>query len=226
VGPVLPYALAGGAAGTTSAPRSPSRILDAFERYAPGTKAAVVGSLFQHPLWLERELHLPRGNVMHLEMSLDQMFALRPFLGAPSTGRRCPASTSPAPARTRAAGSWAPRVATPRAWSWATSTRPLFGPGARRRARGAEVGLGERAAASRPACRPGRGRCRRSPASPEDRLGARDDLRAVPPGVHAAVAGAVGGRRRGAPRAVGGSGAPATWVRGDRFAPWRSRCTP
>lgn len=38
----------------------------------------MVGHLFQHPLWLERELGLVRGNVMHLEMSLDQMFALRP----------------------------------------------------------------------------------------------------------------------------------------------------
>ncbi len=56
-------------------------ILDAFEVYAPGTKAKVVGRLFQHPLWLEQHLGLYRGNVMHLEMSLDQMFALRPFLG-------------------------------------------------------------------------------------------------------------------------------------------------
>ncbi|MDQ3458889.1 MAG: NAD(P)/FAD-dependent oxidoreductase [Deinococcota bacterium] len=57
------------------------RILDLYERYAPGTRDKVVGSLFQHPLWLERELGLHKGNVMHLEMSLDQMFALRPFLG-------------------------------------------------------------------------------------------------------------------------------------------------
>jgi phytoene dehydrogenase-like protein len=57
------------------------RLLDAFERYAPGTRDSVVGQLFQHPAWLERELALPRGNVMHLEMGLDQMFALRPFLG-------------------------------------------------------------------------------------------------------------------------------------------------
>jgi phytoene dehydrogenase-like protein len=56
-------------------------ILDTFERYAPGTRDSVVGSLFQHPLWLERELGLHRGNVMHLEMSVAQMFALRPFPG-------------------------------------------------------------------------------------------------------------------------------------------------
>lgn len=56
-------------------------ILDAFERYAPGTRDNVVEYLFQHPVWLERNLGLHRGNVMHLEMSIDQMFFLRPFLG-------------------------------------------------------------------------------------------------------------------------------------------------
>jgi phytoene dehydrogenase-like protein len=63
------------------AEREADRILDAFEPYAPGTRDKVVGSLFQHPLWLERELGLYRGNVMHLEMSMDQMFMMRPFLG-------------------------------------------------------------------------------------------------------------------------------------------------
>lgn len=56
-------------------------IFEAFERYAPGTRASVVDYLFQHPLWLERELGLFQGNVMHLEMSLDQMFFFRPFFG-------------------------------------------------------------------------------------------------------------------------------------------------
>ncbi|AFZ68071.1 phytoene desaturase family protein [Deinococcus peraridilitoris] len=59
-------------------------ILDAFEHYAPGTRENIVGELIQTPLWLERELGLYRGNVMHLEMTIDQMFALRPFLGAAS----------------------------------------------------------------------------------------------------------------------------------------------
>jgi phytoene dehydrogenase-like protein len=77
----FPYALAGGRDWDTIGPEVEASIVDAFERYAPGTKEKIVGSLFQHPLWLERELGLFRGNVMHLEMSLDQMFALRPFLG-------------------------------------------------------------------------------------------------------------------------------------------------
>lgn len=77
----FPYELSGGRHWDAIADEVAESILDAFEPYAPGTKAKVVGSLFQHPLWLERELGLFRGNVMHLEMSLDQMFALRPFLG-------------------------------------------------------------------------------------------------------------------------------------------------
>lgn len=54
-------------------------IFAAFERYAPGTRSKVVDYIFQHPLWLERELGLYRGNVMHLEMGLDQMFCMRPL---------------------------------------------------------------------------------------------------------------------------------------------------
>lgn len=59
-------------------------LLDTFEAYAPGTKASVVGSLFQHPLYLEREFGMFKGNVMHLEMSIDQMFMMRPQLGLAS----------------------------------------------------------------------------------------------------------------------------------------------
>jgi phytoene dehydrogenase-like protein len=40
----------------------------------------VIGRLVETPLYLERELGLYRGNVMHLEMSIDQMFLLRPAL--------------------------------------------------------------------------------------------------------------------------------------------------
>lgn len=77
----FPYELARGRSWDDIGGEVAESILDAFEPYAPGTRASVVGSLFQHPLWLERELGLPRGNVMHLEMSLDQMFAMRPALG-------------------------------------------------------------------------------------------------------------------------------------------------
>ena len=77
----FPYELARGARWADIEDEVAETILDAYEVYAPGTKEKVVGRLFQHPEWLERHLGLYRGNVMHLEMSLDQMFALRPFLG-------------------------------------------------------------------------------------------------------------------------------------------------
>lgn len=81
-GQYFPYELAGDAHWDAIGERVADRIIDTFERYAPGTRDKIVGRLFQHPLWLERHLGLYRGNVMHLEMSLDQMFAARPFLGA------------------------------------------------------------------------------------------------------------------------------------------------
>ena len=56
-------------------------LLEQFERYAPGTAGSVVGELFQDPEWLETHLGLIAGNVMHLEMSLDQMFCARPAPG-------------------------------------------------------------------------------------------------------------------------------------------------
>lgn len=77
----FPYELARGRSWDDIGEDVADSILDTFEVFAPGTKASVVGHLFQHPLWLERELGLFRGNVMHLEMSLDQMFSLRPALG-------------------------------------------------------------------------------------------------------------------------------------------------
>ncbi len=79
-----PYDLAGSAHWDAIADGVADRIIDTFETYAPGTRDKIAGQLFQHPLWLERELGLYRGNVMHLEMSIDQMFMMRPFMGMSS----------------------------------------------------------------------------------------------------------------------------------------------
>ncbi len=48
------------------------------DAFSPGFAAGVVDTHVQTPLDLERELGLRRGNVMHVEMALDAMFALRP----------------------------------------------------------------------------------------------------------------------------------------------------
>ncbi|MDL2345146.1 NAD(P)/FAD-dependent oxidoreductase [Deinococcus sp. MIMF12] len=76
-----PFELASGSWETRTA-EARENILRAFEHYAPGTRDTIVGELVQTPQWLETNLGLHRGNVMHLEMSFDQMFAFRPWMAA------------------------------------------------------------------------------------------------------------------------------------------------
>jgi phytoene dehydrogenase-like protein len=83
-GQYFPYELAGARTWEDIADTVADRLIDQFERYAPGIRKHIVGQLFQHPQWLESKLGLFRGNVMHLEMSIDQMFASRPALGLSS----------------------------------------------------------------------------------------------------------------------------------------------
>jgi len=83
-GQYFPYDLAGEQSWDVIAETVADRLITQFESYAPGIREHIVGQLFQHPAWLERHLGLYRGNVMHLEMSLDQMFAARPSFGLSS----------------------------------------------------------------------------------------------------------------------------------------------
>jgi len=57
-------------------------IVNALAEYAPNLKELIVGRKVLTPLDLEREFNLTRGHIHHGEMSLDQLFAFRPFLGA------------------------------------------------------------------------------------------------------------------------------------------------
>jgi phytoene dehydrogenase-like protein len=87
-GQYFPYELANGQSWDAIASDVRDQLLNTFETYAPGTRYHIVGELFQHPEWLEEHLGLFRGNVMHLEMSIDQMFSSRPLLG--TSGYRGP----------------------------------------------------------------------------------------------------------------------------------------
>ena len=83
-----PYELSTGEDWDTIAEREGSKLVDAVDAVAPGFAASVEHMYVQTPLELERELGLLRGNVMHVEMGLDAMFAWRP---APSiSGYRGP----------------------------------------------------------------------------------------------------------------------------------------
>jgi len=83
-GQYFPYELSGTNTWPEIADAVADTMIQQFEQYAPGTRESIVGQLFQHPEWLERHLGLYRGNVMHLEMSLDQMFSARPTFGTSS----------------------------------------------------------------------------------------------------------------------------------------------
>lgn len=76
-----PYALAGGRSWNEERGRAADDILRAVGRFAPNVPECVEQVHIQTPLDLERELGLYSGNVMHLEMSLDQMFMFRPAAG-------------------------------------------------------------------------------------------------------------------------------------------------
>jgi phytoene dehydrogenase-like protein len=70
--------LADGADWDDLAESEAARLVAAVDRYAPGFADSVQRLYVQTPLALERELSLPRGNVMHVEMGLASMFAFRP----------------------------------------------------------------------------------------------------------------------------------------------------
>jgi phytoene dehydrogenase-like protein len=73
-----PYALADGGDWDALAASEADRLVEAVDRFAPGFAASVQDVYVQTPLALERELSLPRGNVMHVEMGLASMFGFRP----------------------------------------------------------------------------------------------------------------------------------------------------
>jgi phytoene dehydrogenase-like protein len=56
-----------------------NRVLDLIEEYAPGFRSLIVDKQVLTPLDLERRFGLTGGNIFHGEMSLDQMFVMRPL---------------------------------------------------------------------------------------------------------------------------------------------------
>jgi phytoene dehydrogenase-like protein len=58
------------------------RCLDIVEEYAPGLRDLIVDKQVLTPLDLERRFGLTGGNIFHGEMSLDQMFVMRPVAGS------------------------------------------------------------------------------------------------------------------------------------------------
>lgn len=74
-----PYNLADGTEWSDHADREADRIIAELDAHAPGFAATVRDRQVQTPADLEREMGLLGGNVMHVEMSIDQMFMWRPL---------------------------------------------------------------------------------------------------------------------------------------------------
>jgi phytoene dehydrogenase-like protein len=98
--------------------RAADAVVAGLDRWAPGYADHVVDRFVQTPADLERELGLVGGNVMHLEMSLDALFGLRPLPGwsgyrTPVEGvYLCGASTHPGGGVSGASGRSVARVVT------------------------------------------------------------------------------------------------------------------
>ena len=74
-----PYELRNGENWDVIAEREADKLYEVVCRYAPNMRGKMLDRFIQTPLQLERMLGLLRGNVMHTEMSLDQMFFFRPL---------------------------------------------------------------------------------------------------------------------------------------------------
>lgn len=75
----FPYELSGGRQWDDIREETADSILEVLYRYAPNMRGKIIDRFIQTPLDLERRIGLPRGNVMHVEMSFDQMFFFRPL---------------------------------------------------------------------------------------------------------------------------------------------------
>lgn len=74
-----PYQLANGLKWDDIREQEAQKIYDVVVDYAPNMKGKLIDWYIQSPLDIERKHGLLRGNVMHVEMSFDQMFMFRPI---------------------------------------------------------------------------------------------------------------------------------------------------
>jgi phytoene dehydrogenase-like protein len=76
-----PYAPRGAKWTEEGAEREASRLLGLFEEYAPGVSKMVEQIRPISPPDMERDVLIPRGNFMHADMAIEQMFDSRPAKG-------------------------------------------------------------------------------------------------------------------------------------------------
>ncbi len=77
-GQYFPYELSGGRSWSEEREPQAVRMIELASRYAPNVREIMSERVVRTPLDLERDLGLPRGNYNHLDLSMDQMFFMRP----------------------------------------------------------------------------------------------------------------------------------------------------
>jgi len=73
--------LPGGRDWDTEEDAAADTIIDTVEAHAPGFRASILGRQVLSPKGLERKFGLAGGDIMHGNMSLDQLWSARPVLG-------------------------------------------------------------------------------------------------------------------------------------------------
>lgn len=76
-----PYELADGSSWDDIKEGVAEDLLEIYSEYCPNVKNLVSKRYAASPLDWERDLNLPRGNFLHADMSIDQLFSLRPAIG-------------------------------------------------------------------------------------------------------------------------------------------------
>lgn len=74
-----PYQLSNGESWDSIGEREADKIYQRICDYAPNMEGALIGRFIQTPVEIERRIGLLRANLMHVEMSFDQMFTFRPL---------------------------------------------------------------------------------------------------------------------------------------------------
>ncbi len=78
-GQYYPYKLRDGGNWDEIAEREAKKLLGVVDRFAPGTSNKVLDTYIQTPKNIADLHNMPRANVMHVEMLIDQMFMFRPI---------------------------------------------------------------------------------------------------------------------------------------------------
>ncbi|MFP4066872.1 MAG: phytoene desaturase family protein [Spirochaetaceae bacterium] len=78
-GQYYPHDLRGGADWDAIANREARKLLRVVDRFAPGTSNKVRDTYVQTPKTIAELHNMPKANVMHVEMLIDQMFMFRPI---------------------------------------------------------------------------------------------------------------------------------------------------